>query len=379
MRGALHRRGGDGLKVFVYAIAKNEAAFADRWVDSMSEADGIVVLDTGSTDDTAARLRARGVTVVSGTVSPWRFDDARNASLALVPPEADLCVCTDLDEVFRPGWRQAAEAAWAPGVNQLRYRYTWNFNEDGSEGYVFYIEKIHARSGFRWVGAVHEVLRCPEPRTAEAPGIQLDHHADPTKSRAQYLPLLELAVREEPENDRNVHYLGREYLFRGRWDDAIRTLLRHLGLPSARWADERCASMRYLSRCYLEKGNRAEAERWLLRAAGEAPWLREPWLELAEQLARAGDWHGVCVAARRALAIRERPGTYVSEARAWGSLPYDLLSLGLYYTGSYRLAGEAVDQALRLEPENPRLLENRRFIYARLGPEPPEQENAPPG
>ena len=78
------------------------------------------------------------------------------------------------------------------------------------------------------------------------------------------------------------------------------------------------------------------------------------------------------------LAIRERPGTYVSEARAWGSLPYDLLSLGLYYTGSYRLAGEAVDQALRLEPENPRLLENRRFIYARLGPEPPEQENAPP-
>ena len=65
----------------------------------------------------------------------------------------------DLDEGCRPGWRQAAEAAWAPGVNQLRYRYTWNFNEDGSEGYVFYIEKIHARSGFRWVGAVHEVLR----------------------------------------------------------------------------------------------------------------------------------------------------------------------------------------------------------------------------
>ena len=36
--------------VCVYAICKNEAQFADRWMDSMSEADYIVVLDTGSED-----------------------------------------------------------------------------------------------------------------------------------------------------------------------------------------------------------------------------------------------------------------------------------------------------------------------------------------
>ena len=38
--------------VCVYAICKNEAKFARRWMDSMSEADHIVVLDTGSTDGT---------------------------------------------------------------------------------------------------------------------------------------------------------------------------------------------------------------------------------------------------------------------------------------------------------------------------------------
>ena len=32
--------------VTVYAISKNESAFVDRWMDSMSEADDIVVLDT---------------------------------------------------------------------------------------------------------------------------------------------------------------------------------------------------------------------------------------------------------------------------------------------------------------------------------------------
>ncbi len=36
------------MKIVVYAIAKNESSFVDRWMDSMSEADQVVVLDTGS-------------------------------------------------------------------------------------------------------------------------------------------------------------------------------------------------------------------------------------------------------------------------------------------------------------------------------------------
>ena len=49
--------------VCVYAICKNEAQFADRWMDSMSEADQVVVLDTGSEDGTVEKLRARGADV----------------------------------------------------------------------------------------------------------------------------------------------------------------------------------------------------------------------------------------------------------------------------------------------------------------------------
>lgn len=36
------------MKIYVYAIARDEEKFAERWMTSMSEADGIYVLDTGS-------------------------------------------------------------------------------------------------------------------------------------------------------------------------------------------------------------------------------------------------------------------------------------------------------------------------------------------
>ena len=54
--------------------------------------------------------------------------------------------------------------------------------------------------------------------------IIVNHYPDSTKSRSSYLPLLELAIKENPENDRNMHYLGREYMYYGKYEEAITTL-----------------------------------------------------------------------------------------------------------------------------------------------------------
>lgn len=354
------------MKICVYAICKNESRFVDDWVKSMSEADEIVVLDTGSTDDTVARLRAKGVRVFEEKIEPWRFDVARNRSLARVPEDADVCVCTDLDEVFHPGWRAKLEAAWRPGTTRASYRYTWNFNPDGSEGYVFWIEKAHARQGYRWRNPVHEVLEWTGApggeRKVSVDGIQIDHHADETKSRGQYLPLLELSVRENPDDDRGWHYLGREYMFYGQPDRAIETLKHHLSLPSATWVDERCASMRYIARCFLRMGRPEAAEAWYWRAMAEAPHLREPFIELAQLCCIREDWEGAVWLTGRALEITERPRTYISEAESWGSLPWDLRAMGLYYTGRIAESLAAAERALALSPSDERLRENIHLI-----------------
>ncbi len=354
------------MNIAVYAICKNEAAFVDRWVDSMQEADTISVLDTGSTDGTPEKLKVRGVAVTVQPITPWRFDTARNLSLSLVPEDADICVCTDLDEVFHPGWRQLLENTWLPGTGQARYRYTWSFTREGAEGVVFYQEKIHRRRGYRWIHPVHEILTWTQPEppgpTVTATGVQLDHHPDAAKPRSQYLPLLELAASENPEDDRCAHYLGREYYFHRRWDDSLRALARHLAMPRAVWQDERAASMRYMARCYLQKNQREQAKKWYLYAICEAPHLRESYMELAHMLYREGDWDGVLYFTGCALKIQNRPLNYICEADAWGSLPHDLRSIACYHTGRHEQAVQEIRQALKYEPNNCRLLNNLQEI-----------------
>lgn len=358
------------MKICVYAICKNEEKFVGRWLDSMKEADGVYVTDTGSTDRTVELLTEGGSHVAVRKVDPWRFDVARNLSLTFVPADADICVCTDLDEYFHPGWREKLEKAWSDDVLRAYYRYTWNFNEDGSEGRVFRYSKIHRRWGVYWIHPVHEVLAFSYGVTGReifVDGIQLDHRADPEKSRGQYLGLLELSVREMPTDDRNVHYLGREYFFRGRWQDAIDTLKKHLSLPSATWKDERAASMRYLAACYFRLGNEREGEVWTYRAIAEAPHLREPLTDAATVLMKKREWEGVVFFAKKALSLSEKDSTYITEKEAYGSLPHDLLSVAYFYLGQKEKALAEAEKALSFSPRDERIRNNRDLIARSLG------------
>lgn len=355
------------LKIAVYTICKNEEQFVQRFMNCIKdEADGIFVLDTGSTDKTVELLQAQGAVVNIAHINPWRFDVARNVSLSFVPTTYDVCVCIDLDEVFDPGWRAAIEEEWVKGTTtRLRYQYTWSHNADGSPGLTYWYDKITARDLYRWVKPVHEVLTIPSgaPEVqAYSHKIKLHHWPDQTKSRGSYLPLLELAVQEQSDDDRSSHYLGREYSFYGKHDDTIRELTRHLALPTARWKPERAASMRLLSKAFKAKQQVDEAFSWIMKACAEAPGEREPWVELLQLCYEQQDWGLAYGAAKKALAIVERPLSYICEASAWGSQPWDLLSIAAWHLGHKEEALAAAKQAISFSPNDQRILANITFM-----------------
>lgn len=352
-------------KICVYAICKNEEKFVNRWMDSMSEADIIVVADTGSTDKSVDLLKSRGAIVEKIEIIPWRFDNARNESMKLIPEDVDICVCTDLDEVFEPGWREYLENSWTPNTTRAKYSYTWNFNADGTPGTTFWYEKIHIRNNFKWIHPVHEILEYSgtEPEAyIWCKDIQLNHHADPTKSRSNYLNLLELSVKEDPNNDRNLHYLGREYMYYMNWDKCIETLNMHLNLPTATWKDERSASMRYISRAYIAKNDLINAKCWLYKAIAESPYLREPYVEMAKLAYIEEDWPCIYHMTNTALKIKEKPSTYINEAFCWDYTIYDLCALSTYNLGMLQQAEQFAKKAYEMSPNDERLKKNYDLI-----------------
>lgn len=312
------------MRIAVYTIAKNEAHFIPRWFESAQDADYLVLLDTGSDDDTVEVARGLGINVHTQTFSPWRFDHARNHNLSLVPEDVDICIALDADEVLIEGWREKLEAI-DPATTRPRYKYVWSWKEDGSEGLVYGGDKIHRRHGYFWKHPVHEVLVCAGEEKQEWINLQIHHHPDSKKSRGQYLPLLQLAVTEDPEDDRNAHYYARDLMFAGMNEEAAAEFKRHLSLPRAVWKPERSASMMYLAK--VEPDN---AEDWLIKAYREDSARREPMVSLALYYFGRSKWDDAILWARKAITIEDKPLDYLCQEFAWGSIPYDILAVSYY-------------------------------------------------
>lgn len=334
----------------------------------MKEADYICVLDTGSTDKTRKRLKKLGVNVKKKIISPWRFDEARNVSLKLIPDDADICVCTDLDEVFNEGWADELRNIWQDDTTRARYIYNWSIDENNNPIISFYYEKIHRKENYKWIYPVHEVLETSETeKYVTTDKIILNHYPDRSKSRSSYLPLLKLANKENPDNDRILHYLGREYMYYRKWNKAIDTLIKHLALPTATWLDERCASMRFIARCYVHLNRYDEANMWLDKAIKEAPHLRDPLVEKALLSYDLQDYKSVHKYSLLALRIKNHEKSYINEPFSWDHTLYDLLSLSsYYYKNNPKLAIKYINKALKNSPGNARLLNNKKFFHSIL-------------
>lgn len=342
------------MKICVYAISKNEEQFVKRFCESAKDADLILIADTGSTDRTAVLAAECGAVVHDICIRPWRFDKARDAALALIPADFDVCISLDLDEVMEPGWREEIERVWKEDTTRLRYKFDWGC------GISFFYEKIHHRHGYHWHHPCHEYPR-PDARIKEVYAhtdmLLVSHHPDPTKSRGQYLDLLKLAVTEDPRCPRNAFYYARELTFYQKWGEAITALHKYLGMPEANWENERCYAMRLLGKAHDELGQGHEAMKWYRRACAEAPNTREPWVDLAMACYRRGLWSECYGAAMSALVIKDRQLVYTCDPEVWGAKPHDLAALGAWHLGLKDVALEQGRIAVSLSDE-PRLQKN---------------------
>lgn len=344
------------IKIAVYAISKNEIKHAQRWAEATKDADYRIVADTGSTDGTQEVLKELGVDVYQIHINPWRFDDARNAALALVPEDADVCLILDLDEVPQEGFFDKVRKGWKPDSKN-----GWITMDTGS---TWLKDRLHSRDGWHWKYPCHEHQMWYGNSTMKDVYITdaiIKHLPDDSKSRSQYLQLLELSVREYPQDARMWTYMTREYYFNKRWDDVLTSAHKALECHPA-WNVEQAAVCRWAAEAETNKGNKEAASKWLLTGVDYAPSEGEAWFYVSMDAYRNNNWQQCLDTALRVLEI-SRSTHYCYEPSIWDWQAYDLASIAAY---NLRHIDEAVTFARHAVegkgPETERIQRNLDFF-----------------
>jgi tetratricopeptide (TPR) repeat protein len=344
------------MKIAVYAISKNEILHAERWAKATEGADYRIVADTGSTDGTQEKLKELGVTVHQIHVNPFRFDMARNAALALVPDDADVCLILDLDEVPEPDFFKKVRKKWKPGADL-----GWiSMKTDANK---WERDRLHSRWNWTWKYPCHEVnVFYGKHQTIDCDirNAVIEHLPDNTKSRGQYIELLEMAVKEFSQDPRMWTYMCREYFFYSKWEDVIKAAERKL--ENEGWDVESAAVCRWAGEAAHQLGKEEDARVWYDKGATILPVQGEPQFGVAMDAYRKQEWQRCLDAALNALEA-PRSNHYCYESAVWDWKAYDLAGIAAYNLKHIDEAITFTREAIKANgPENDRIQRNLVFF-----------------
>ena len=367
-------------KICVYAICKNELKFVDKWLDNMSEADYIVVLDTGSTDGTYEKLKEdpRVTKVVKKQIKPWRFDVARNESMKLAPEDADFLVCTDFDELFHAGWakevRETIENYSDQGLSRILYNYAWSHDQAGNPTDIFKYDKIHTRD-YHWVFPVHEVLSPIEDDFKEVAAdisdtVMLEHFRDLSKPRAYYFDLLKLACEENPNDSHTRMLLAREYLLNNDHDNALAEYLNVAEMPDIDDENKHLVLIETLGRIaslYITKDEYNHAIWYATEFLRADSSYREPYFIMAEIYNAMGLYKLAIKTVEAGIDSSVRHYSWVERANTWTTWSDDILAVSYAGLGQVDEAISHTEACLEHYPNDVRLLQNyNKLLKAKL-------------
>jgi glycosyltransferase involved in cell wall biosynthesis len=362
------------MKIAVYTIALNEEKHVKRWFESAKEADLLLIADTGSTDKTKFTAKSLGIVVHEISVVPWRFDVARNASLALIPEDFDICIQLDMDETLQPGWRKIVEGAFLAGNNWPSYREVTLRDQSGKAISWFNHHRIHPRKGFIWKYPIHEIIQ-PTPGTEfkrDFIELEVDHIQDRSKSRRSYLSLLEIAVKEDPSDWRMRHYLNREYWYNKDWNKVLSSAYEAMEIPSS-WDVERASTCMWASEASHFLNLKKLSIEWAERATSEAPNFYEAWHWRAHIAHLNGDWLSCREFSFKRLELK-RQEHHLVKPEVWEWWGYDLMALSSHKLGFHEDAVRYGRMALDFLPVDERLLSNLEY-YVRASDEQPSNQS----
>jgi len=362
-----------GRLVSAALIVRDEARHLPDCLRSIRDVvDDIVVVDTGSVDDSPAIAAAYGARVYHRS---WDDDFAAARNAALDHCEAEWILYIDADERLDPVPRPAVEALladapevafrlllrpWIGATPYREYRLWRNDPRIRFEGVIH--EKV--------VPAIHAVANA-DHRPIGLCDLLMNHvgyEGDQTRKHHRNLPLLRRQVRAEPDNLFNWHHLFRVLSGLGRQAESEQVLLHAVEVARAKPVTDPRGVLAYSDLIALRHGRGEDVTELLAEARGLYPRNYLLVWQEARALTEAGRHEEAIAAFDRLLAadLKQLPeeGPAYDE-RLFGVLAHEGRGLCLFRLGRYEEAAGAYAAAARCAPADPAYPVKRQLALAR--------------
>lgn len=383
------------MRFSVVLIAKNESKTLPRLKTSLQEfldrGGEVVLVDTGSTDNTAELARGFGFKVTEVGERFIRvidkdlaeqinkrfivdeepaivqegdklFDYASARNFAATLASNDMIATPDPDEAYTTLDLDKINQVILDGAEQLEYQFVFSHDQFGQPVIQFLHCKFYNRTKMKWVGIVHEVLQGTAKRQyLDESVIKLEHWQQPAEHRSRYLAGLALDCFLNQDNDRNSHYFAREMMWTGRPKSAIKEFARHIAMD--KWPAERAQSMVYVGECYGRLNQPMQQVEWLNKAFYFDNTRREPLIRLARFYQHNNSPQSAACYAAAALEI-PWGDFYANTKSHYTYEPHEILYWAKGWLGDIEGAKYHILKALEYQPLNSKYLHDYRFYFS---------------
>lgn len=379
-------------------ISRNEEKTLPRMLKSikpfLQEGGDVVIMDTGSTDNTVAIAKEAGCHVIEVgdrfhyTITDeiatlinekfivdgedevvkegdrlFNFSAARNYAATFAAN--DMISCQDCDEEYTTLDINTIHHLIGKGHKQFEYNFVFSHDEYGKEAIKFIQSKFYDRTKLQWVGIIHEVLqqitsepveRCFLPEDI----FKLEHWQNHETNRTGYLKGLALDCFSNPNNDRNSHYFARELMYQGRLHSAIKEFKRHIAMD--RWPAEKAQSMIYVGDCYGQLNIPMKQVEWYQKAFELDSSRRESLIKLAYFYKHNNSPQKVACYVAAAMEI-PWIGFYSNQRSHYENTPHELMYWAKGWLGDIEGAKYHIKKALEYQPKNPQYVRDTIYYF----------------
>jgi glycosyltransferase involved in cell wall biosynthesis len=304
-------------------IVKNEADALPRCLESVERAvDEVIVVDTGSTDDTVAIARSFGAQVVH---FPWRDDFAAARNAGIERATKDWILFLDADECLDPAdkvkLRLWAQNEQIDGCFMQINNYIADGSQLGPIGSV--LRMFKNRPEHRFEGRIHEQIapsinRHNPNAVYAATDVKIHHYGymDETVVKKdkinRNLKLLRQMLEDNPDDPFVLYNIGMEYFRVGDLNNALesfRDAKKHLS------PEYNFSHMVFYkeTQCLQMLGRYQEANRSCDEGIGFYPDYTDLYLFKGFGFMQTGQWKEAASAFLRAYELGEPPKMYTTE------------------------------------------------------------------